>query len=1139
MKKSTDDLKMNDNKITKIFKRSNSFNSLPSLLVARRSNSLTKSTSELPLLSSGKRSISAKVNNFQTHSCFTISEDLPNTTKEPLRALNAVTKKNLHFASESKTVYKNFHSFTLKTPLKKILLFSSAILFFWFLIFMRIFVVEEIGVKNNQKVGLYRILGNDLPPRHKIGQTLSNLKFILKHEENFNNCEKWWVLNRIVDKKMESEIIKILENYNQKYIKISFKLSEYILNDFRYQDFPEPDFFRSEEFKRFGKGQKIRVLDSFYHDKNQYVMNNNGARNFAIEHGKRRNDWVFPFDGNCFITQQGWKQIISTIETVGDDIKYISVPMARLLNNSHAIDKTFLPQAVEEPQVIFRKSSQEVYNSSMRYGRRSKLELLWRLGIQKAPEGMWKSKSSFSWETETKNISADFGKFGVGGFVMRLFSGSSEQEMKSSKSAGKRAHSRVIGIQNLIDSIDESIGRNRLDFKKMAFYDEISLQKERLTLWSMRENSEDVDKRVVDKIKSIFSESKKILEETDKYFDNSIDFENSDKHSDAHLERKNVIPLATVVQWIWNDKVPLTVNNKFKNEYLQDIQKVLNQIQTLSLAWFYDGDGKWAIRAGNLLRLFLIDSAVMAESSWGALITTSGTIFHNSLNEKIDSFGGDEIALESTPLPHILHNLDITPVLDGIRLLTYRAKVFTKTEQSKIKQLFSGFLEFLTRHPLGFNASKQKNSAGVQWELQVASLALFLDDMRDFLKIAHRSKLIAGGYHMDLVNLAANSEFSQNANMYIKNCINSQPFQFEAGQNNANNPQEREAIDEFFDLNIKNNYSCMPSSVKSLIAELELLVKLSTLSRLLRNAFKQKSVEFWGEEKGEGNHQKLDIGSVASDIWNFNSIHPKAINVTLKEISLSRIILLHKAFLEKLEKSDNVKSTVSSLTLTEKLSKLNIFLQDLQFSKNFNVLKNFLPEAHKKIYNYSNLVEIFNPTKIIFNLSKVLENSIKSLKCSKWLQKILFKDDESSNSEFQNVYEMLGSTISQSDVDGAIIGVKWQWELERNHIEKNITVSLDNQDDTMHEEKLYSNREILNKNNNISNEKYVLNLKDVETMHGLFSYLLHSFVSMDEEVEGTNSIELFSDLRMAVEPSKYQSSSVYSTMIPNYWMLGM
>ncbi len=129
---------------------------------------------------------------------------------------------------------------------------------------------------------LYSIysLGNDLPPRHQLGQTLSNLQFILENEPNFPNCTKYWVLNRIVDNTIEASIIELLKNYGYKLeesvFRIPFDVEEYVKIDFKLDALSDPDFFRTEAFLKSSYGARQIFLESLYHDKNRYVMNNVG-----------------------------------------------------------------------------------------------------------------------------------------------------------------------------------------------------------------------------------------------------------------------------------------------------------------------------------------------------------------------------------------------------------------------------------------------------------------------------------------------------------------------------------------------------------------------------------------------------------------------------------------------------------------------------------------------------------------------------------------------------------------------------------------------------------------------------------------------------------------------------------------------
>lgn len=83
-----------------------------------------------------------------------------------------------------------------------------------------------------------------------------------------------------------------------------------------------------------------------------------------------------PFDGNCYLSNNGFREITTQLEKYGKDTKYFIVPMTRLLNNSVLLNNLDeRPKTPEEPQIIFRYDASEEYNLEMRYGRRSKVRL--------------------------------------------------------------------------------------------------------------------------------------------------------------------------------------------------------------------------------------------------------------------------------------------------------------------------------------------------------------------------------------------------------------------------------------------------------------------------------------------------------------------------------------------------------------------------------------------------------------------------------------------------------------------------------------------------------------------------------------------------------------------------------------------
>lgn len=296
---------------------------------------------------------------------------------------------------------------------------------------------------------LYRILGNDLPPRHRLSQTLENLQFILEYEPCLSACEKRWIVNRIVNEEEEKAAITLLENYHQKYIHIPFIKQEYSSIDFDFQCFSQSDYFHTEEYQQLSEEMQARAIDRTYHDKILYTMNINACRNAALQEGRSLAKWVMPWDGNCFLTESAWEQILKGVETC-EKIKYLVIPMTRVVNNQDLLRQNFEPYPVEEPQIIFRQDAREEFNEMLRYGHYSKIELLWRIRVP----GYWDAWQWDPWDNLDWQESPEAGKFKSVGWVARLFSGVKECE----QDAKNRAQLRRQGIRNFLDNLDDELG---------------------------------------------------------------------------------------------------------------------------------------------------------------------------------------------------------------------------------------------------------------------------------------------------------------------------------------------------------------------------------------------------------------------------------------------------------------------------------------------------------------------------------------------------------------------------------------------------------------------------------------------------------------------------------------------------------
>ena len=167
-----------------------------------------------------------------------------------------------------------------------------------------------------------------MPPLHNSDQSLINIKFIIENEKLPYSSKRIWVINRIIDSEVKKSIVNLLDQYKEQYKIINYDRKQ--INNIAFEDFQhsknifnrEVSFYLTSKNKFFNK-----ILFNF----NKYIMNNNGARNFSLHLGKNNGaKWIFPLDGNIFITEDSFKKILKDIKDDGFD--YLFLPMARINN---------------------------------------------------------------------------------------------------------------------------------------------------------------------------------------------------------------------------------------------------------------------------------------------------------------------------------------------------------------------------------------------------------------------------------------------------------------------------------------------------------------------------------------------------------------------------------------------------------------------------------------------------------------------------------------------------------------------------------------------------------------------------------------------------------------------------------------
>ncbi len=317
---------------------------------------------------------------------------------------------------------------------------------------------------------LYRIVGNDLAPRHAKGQSRANVAFILENEPPLRDCEKRWVLNRISDPDEEARIVKLLEAHGQPYLRIPFEAEAYrrILWDASGARFTDLPF--SKELKARDKDEQHRFAAHVRRLRNLYAMNNNGARNAAIADGRARAKWVLPFDGNCFFTAAAFDELRDAVRA--DPIRpYLIVPMARVTDNAALLDPDLAPLADQEPQVGFRCDATERFDERLPYGRRPKVELLWRLGVP----GDWDYFRFDDWDFPRPPLAAERGGFTLAGWVARLESGRSDLEA-GSRSFVNRGLERNRAVIAGLDRLDTTVVAGLMSPDALAYYDQAAIR---------------------------------------------------------------------------------------------------------------------------------------------------------------------------------------------------------------------------------------------------------------------------------------------------------------------------------------------------------------------------------------------------------------------------------------------------------------------------------------------------------------------------------------------------------------------------------------------------------------------------------------------------------------------------------------
>ncbi|KPA23225.1 putative glycosyltransferase EpsE [Shimia sp. SK013] len=565
---------------------------------------------------------------------------------------------------------------------------------------------------------LCRIIGNDLPPRHKSGQSVRNLRFLLENEPIFEDCKKSWIVNRVVDPAQQRAITDLLDEHGQSYVVIPFELDEYRRAGWKLSGFPRPDFMLRDQFDEMTHYDQLRAQAHIRTEKILYAVNNNGARNVALDMGRDEAKWVLPWDGNCFLTQQAWDEVRSAIQET-PYMKYFVVPMVRVSDNQPLIEGGEIPEPEEEPQIIFRSDSSVLFDEKLPYGRRPKVDLLWRLGVP----GVWDSWADDVWDLPRSKRSEDAGAFGEAGRVARLASGQEEGEEAPLTKSVNRAIARSEGLIDLLDGLDQQALAS-------------AMQPDHLTVYALeslgalsRAPAESNMALVYDRL---LQEAELALERgTYSVLDKATEPPSGDKQDYFNpaafwwpdKRTQNGLP----GEWREGHRSP--GSELYSDESAQydrtRLQRVFDDTTVLALAGCASGQKRYDTQAAKLVRRWFLNPET----------AMSPHLEFAQFNPNNDPENGSARGLIDTR--------DFYFFLDAVRLLR-RSGALTKAEGAVLREWLTAYLDWLVDSEQGRKASRLGDYQGTSYDLQVAAIALYVDDAKRLADVLLRCRYRIG-----------------------------------------------------------------------------------------------------------------------------------------------------------------------------------------------------------------------------------------------------------------------------------------------------------------------------------------------------------------------------------------------------------
>lgn len=562
---------------------------------------------------------------------------------------------------------------------------------------------------------LYRIIGNDLPPRHEDGQSLANLAFILAHEPKLAGCEKRWIVNRIVDPARRAAIEALLVRHGQDFITIPFDPERYRAIGWDLDGVPGEAAIRRGAVRDPRRIE--RILVRMYRHKNNYLMNNNGARNAALRDGRARRlakggraKWILPWDGNCFVTAAGWRALRAGL-AARPWAKVAVVPMARVADNADVLAPGFAPPAEEEPQLAFRRDASSLFDEAIPYGRRPKVELLVRLGVG----GPWTGWHPDPWDLPFGTPSPESRRVVRAGWVARLGSGIVDGADGSRLTIRERGERRNRGIRQFLDGVDEAVLGRGFDPARPLTIDPARLAAQTGPEWRAARAALAAESALM-QARGPFSPLQKTMVapsgDPRDYFSVAPYFWPDPGAPDG-------------LPYVWRDgerRPGTTLYEPGSEAYDRSaLQRALTDPVIAVLAFLAHGDTQAAAHGARQVRAWFTDPATRMSPHLAYAQIRPG---------RHDGVGYGRGTIEAT---------DLVFLLDAARLLE-ASGALSPRDAASLRDWCRAYRSWLAESPQGGRELAARNNHGTAYDLQMLALAAYLGDLRCLIDTVRRAQ---------------------------------------------------------------------------------------------------------------------------------------------------------------------------------------------------------------------------------------------------------------------------------------------------------------------------------------------------------------------------------------------------------------